>query len=742
MKKPVLHLIGNAHIDPVWLWDRAEGMAEAVATVRAVVSLMHERPEMTFIRGESLVYEEVQRRDPKTFAAIRQLVKAGRWDIVGGNYLQPDMNLPSTETLARIFSEGQRYFRKNFGKTIRAGWSADCFGHSAGLPDILQEAGLRYYAFGRPGEGGGPCGLPQENVFWWRGSRGGRVLAHRTNGHWYGAERGELPERLDKTFAWAMEHQRRHAAVFYGLGNHGGGPSRRQLEDIDAWTKAHPEIEVVHSGLHLFFAALEKEIRSGRMQVPEFSGELNFALRGVYSAGAKLKFAYRRAEAALVRAERASQDAGLAKSLPGELWRGLLFNTFHDILPASCTEPALEQQIDEIRGLCHSARIIECDALAHMAGKLNSQVPPAPRADHPQAVPFVLWNPLDREWSGLVEIEAGLDYRPLFGVTAPDLQVVGPSGKSQPFQVVSVGNNFMPNLTWRVRVLTRIKIPARTSSILSLGWVPGCQVPSFPKNLSASTASNKHSVSNGWLEVNAKPGASFIELRSAKTLGGKPGPWIPKFKLLTMADPWGPWGGHYNEPGSSALNTTLATWKVSQSEIIESGPFRSALAVKLEAGKSEAELVFQLEGGLRAIRVLARVFWHEENARLKMSFPVNAKQLELQVPGGAVRRGECGEGPGGRWVRAVDSAETFAISTDALYDFDLHQGALQTTIVRSSHYTQSESIDSPKVVRGPVIDRGEYCFRFILTDACETIERLAEELEFPPVAQMTWAKHG
>lgn len=178
--RPVIHLIANAHLDPVWLWDRAEGMAEAVATVRAVVQLMQERPELTFIRGESLIYEEVQRRDPATFAAVVKLVEAGRWDIVGGNYLQPDMNLPHGSLIARILAEGQGYFQKNFGKTVRAGWSADCFGHSAGLPDLLYAAGLRYYAFGRPSTAGEPDGMPEENVFWWHGPEGNRVLAHRT----------------------------------------------------------------------------------------------------------------------------------------------------------------------------------------------------------------------------------------------------------------------------------------------------------------------------------------------------------------------------------------------------------------------------------------------------------------------------------------------------------------------------------------------------------------------------------
>ena len=104
--RPILHLIGNAHLDPVWLWDRAKGIAEAVATLLSVVRLLHERPELTFTRGESLIYEEVRQRDPATFGEIQTLVRAGRLDVVGGNYLQPEMNLPHGDTSARVFAEG------------------------------------------------------------------------------------------------------------------------------------------------------------------------------------------------------------------------------------------------------------------------------------------------------------------------------------------------------------------------------------------------------------------------------------------------------------------------------------------------------------------------------------------------------------------------------------------------------------------------------------------------------------
>ena len=119
-----LHLIANAHLDPVWLWDRHEGLNQGIATCRTMLDLLDEDPDFTFIRGEAAIYEHLERFDPKTFARIAAYVDSGRWEIVGGNYIQPDTNLPATETLARHFLRGQGYFQSRFGKTPRIAWAA------------------------------------------------------------------------------------------------------------------------------------------------------------------------------------------------------------------------------------------------------------------------------------------------------------------------------------------------------------------------------------------------------------------------------------------------------------------------------------------------------------------------------------------------------------------------------------------------------------------------------------------
>ncbi len=159
-----IHLIANAHLDPVWLWDWREGFTEGITTCSAILDLMDEDPELTFIRGEAAVYEHIERLAPETFARIKAMVAAGRWDIVGGSYIQPDTNLPSTRTLLKQFERGRAYFASRFGQTPTIAWAADSFGHSAGLPDILAQSGMTGFAFTRPYRGDLPLPGP---AFWW-----------------------------------------------------------------------------------------------------------------------------------------------------------------------------------------------------------------------------------------------------------------------------------------------------------------------------------------------------------------------------------------------------------------------------------------------------------------------------------------------------------------------------------------------------------------------------------------------
>lgn len=188
-----IHLIPNAHLDPVWLWDWREGLNEGLTTVRTILDLMDEDPELTFIRGEATIYRHLEKTDPATFARIAPHIASGRWDVVGGTEIQPDTNLPATATLLRHFESGSRYFASRFGKKPNGAWAADSFGHSAGLPEILSASGMDAIAFTRPFPEQVPIDSP---AFWWEGQAGSRVLGYRPWGI-YTNDRHEMVPRLD-----------------------------------------------------------------------------------------------------------------------------------------------------------------------------------------------------------------------------------------------------------------------------------------------------------------------------------------------------------------------------------------------------------------------------------------------------------------------------------------------------------------------------------------------------------------
>src|SRR5512135_3768714 len=172
-RKKRLYMIGNAHIDPVWLWQWQEGFHEVKATFRSALDRMQEYEDFIFSASSAAFYEWVEQSDPQMFAEIQQRVREGRWCLVGGWWIEPDCNIPGGESFARQALYAQRYFKEKFGVAAKVGYAIDSFGHNGMLPQLLKKAGLDYYVFMRPMpfEKGLPSGL-----FWWEADDGSRLL--------------------------------------------------------------------------------------------------------------------------------------------------------------------------------------------------------------------------------------------------------------------------------------------------------------------------------------------------------------------------------------------------------------------------------------------------------------------------------------------------------------------------------------------------------------------------------------
>lgn len=736
-----VHLIPNSHLDPVWLWDWREGLTEGLITVRTILDLMDEDSALTYIRGESAIYRYIEETEPATFRRILRHAKSGRWDVVGGTVIQPDTNLPATESLARHFTRGLAYFRSRFGRAPRAAWQADSFGHTAGLPELFREAGMDSFMFTRPSQ---QAFRLSEPAFWWEGAAGARILAYRPLTGGYTSERDDIPKKLDALVQAAAESRLATVACPIGLGDHGGGPTRRHLSDIRAWAGAHPETEVIFSGLHRFFAALRAELAGADPDfIPSHRGEIQHCFRGCYSSVAKFKFAYRQTENLLLRAETTGAAiSALTRRPAGALnraWEGLLFNTFHDVLPGSSIERAFDDQLAWIGGVRHTAQSAELRALTTLAERVGTKSP-RPAGDHPADSTVLVWNPHPHPFIGPVEVEFSVDYRPIWSyrdrADQLPLRVLGPHGKPLAFQEIAREHGALPNLPWRKRIVAPLRLPPLGWTVLHLGWHEGARPPAVPNAVQAGPGW----IANEHYRFEARVGDRGVRLlhRDRPVFGAE------GFSAVVVEDPWGSWGNMADDDRDERPPALREVWTVAAVETLETGPERAQLWVRLSGARSRIDLSVALSRGREAVDVAARVLWDERAARLKFRFPTGAGEAEFEVPGASqVRRQGCGETPGGRWVRVGPAtAEGFGFASDAVYGFDWTEGQFGATIARATRYADDRPLPGDQEPWRPAVDSGELRFRFALAPGSADLGALAAELERPPIAALIPPRAG
>ncbi|XHR26720.1 MAG: glycoside hydrolase family 38 [Chthoniobacteraceae bacterium] len=745
-RKLIFHLLPNAHLDPVWLWDWREGLNEGLTTVKTVLNLMDEFPKLTFIRGEAAIYEHIEKTDMATFVRLRKRVEEGRWDVVGGTCVQPDSNLPGTETLCRNFEHGLAYFKSRFGLSPKIAWQADSFGHTAGWPNILRSFGMEGFTFTRPQRAQFPMDSP---AFWWNCDGNDRLLCYRQYWKWYCSERANLNLVLDETLDHAQTDSLENVGVLMGLGNHGGGPTRRHLGEVLAWADQHPEVDVRFSTLHGFFHALRAEVESKTAYgIPSVRGELGYCLRGCYSSVQKFKSLFRQAEANVASAEMAQAFIGLVQPSPfrslHEAWSALAFNSFHDILPGSSIERAFEDQAAWVAGAMHQANQARFEALNALARRVNTQVPPPSAPDEPTEVPFLVWNPLPYPFKGQVEVEASLDYRPIFEYeNRPGelpFTVKDANGLDLPFQEVSTEHLSMVQWPWRKRVVMPLEIPACGWRVIRMGKAEEKALPISAKDDCTSGGKDFPWIANDLWKIGVDPqkkikieGAGGTDFFSE----GRGG-----IQLRIVEDVWGSWGGMDEEPESYLLDHIIETLEMVESHVLEGGPERSAIWTRWAGKHSWIDLTFYVARGVPWITVHGRLMWNERSARLQLVIPSRGAAV-CDVPGSVVSR-ECrGQTPVGRWFRRQNSkGKTIGIASDVLGDTDFLPEETRLTLARASRY--ASDVPTPKDDQPwlPAVDCGELKFRLSLFTDGISPDKVADALLFPPVALMASPSKG
>ncbi len=381
-----LHLLCNAHIDPVWLWQWKEGAAEAVSTFRCAAEFCEEFDGFVFNHNEAVLYEWIEEYEPDLFKRIQKLVKDGRWKIMGGWYLQPDCVMLTGESFLRQIELGHSYFKEKFGVIPDTAINFDPFGHTRGLVQILSKTGYKNYVFMRP--------AGEEGDFLWKGFNDSQVFAHRLWGC-YNSRKGQATNKIKD---YIKQHEDVEIGLcLWGVGNHGGGPSRKDIMDIAEYVKEQTNVEVFHSDLDTYFNEIKKD------DLPVVEQSLMHCMVGCYTSMVRVKQAHRRLENSIAVAEKIMTSANMAKGMTfdsaelDKAKKNLAFAQFHDSLPGSGIKPVEEEAV---RYLSTGDEI--CDKLiARSFFKLADGQPKAKDGE----IPVLIYNPHPFEVEGEFEVE-------------------------------------------------------------------------------------------------------------------------------------------------------------------------------------------------------------------------------------------------------------------------------------------------------------------------------------------------
>jgi alpha-mannosidase len=347
--------LGHGHLDTAWLWPLAETYRKCQRTFSTQLALMREYPEHRFACSSAQHYAWIKERDPELYDDMRARVREGRWVPVGGSWIEPDCNLPSGESLARQLLHGQRFFQREFGRRCQEFWNPDVFGYPNQLPQLMRGAGMTRFLTQKL-SWNRFTSLPF-HTFAWEGLDGSRVITHFPPTDTYEAQ-ATVAEMRRGAAAYRDHDRSRHSLLLYGHGDGGGGPTPEMLETLRRTGDLQGVPPTAIATSDDFFAALEDDVT----ELPVVVGELYLEYhRGTYTTQAAIKRGNRRCEAALHDAELLAAVASRVAGHPypagelAELWRVLLVNQFHDILPGSSIGHVNAEAVEQLTTVARRA---------------------------------------------------------------------------------------------------------------------------------------------------------------------------------------------------------------------------------------------------------------------------------------------------------------------------------------------------------------------------------------------------
>jgi alpha-mannosidase len=669
-----LALTGHAHLDLAWLWPVSETIRKGRRTFSSVLSLMERYDDFVFNQSSAQLYEWIEAKSPEIFELLSRRVEEGRWEPVGGSWVEPDCQIPSGESMVRQMLYGQRYFQEKFGHRSRVAWLPDAFGFSPALPQLLRGAGMEGF-FTYKLNWSETNEFPYD-LYEWEGIDGSTVIAHdfENPGQDYN---GNITPR-DIYGTWRnFEGKRYHpeSLFSFGWGDGGGGPSEQMLENYERMKSfpAMPRLRMAH--VDEFFDSLP------RKGLPRWTGELYLELhRGTLTTQARVKKLNREAEHRLLEAEALATLAALhgGEYQREELeaaWKTLLLNQFHDILPGTSIGEVYDVAYKELADVVRTAQKLRDTALS-----------PPPEAEPALLVANISLNP--RPLSVLLDAESGPD------------AVAGADGRPLPIQETEGGEMLVhapdlsvPGLGWSTLTARHESAPTRSET----------------QEVDAEIADGCAVLDNGFLRVEVGEDGTLhgVYDREAgrEVLAGRAN------QLWAYTDKPRNWEAWDVDEGYEQEGKEISS--VQSVEVTESGPLRASVRVVRRWRDSTIAQTYRLLSGSRRLDVESYVDWRERRVLLRTLFPLAVRSHETtsETMFGALRRPTHHNTP---WdaTRFEVSAHRFcdisepgygvALLNDGKYGHSAKGNVLGISLLRSPLYPD------------PFADEGEHHFTYSL----------------------------
>ncbi|MGA9968030.1 MAG: glycoside hydrolase family 38 C-terminal domain-containing protein [Terriglobales bacterium] len=695
LKQFTIRAVGNSHIDMAWLWPWTETVEVVRNTFQSVLDLMREYPDFKFTMSSARTYEWMQEKYPDMFEQIKQRVKEGRWEVIGGMWVEPDLNMPDGESLVRQILVGKRYFQKNFGADIKIGWNPDSFGYNWQLPQIYKKSGIDYFVTSKLLWATDYTKFPYR-LFWWEAPDGSRLLTYFP--HEYANDFN--PEQMTKDLSLyspliygTKVTDSPQMLYLYGIGDHGGGPTRTMLDQANRLRDPNtvfPKIDF--STAKAFFADLNQELPN--LKVPTWKDELYFEYhRGVYTSQADTKERIRHDEELMLDAEKYASVASLfgrpyAQDQFTLAWKNLLFDHFHDVMPGSGIAVNYLDAKRNLEDVARSASELTHGALDEILAHINTKG---------DGVPVVVLNSLSWPRTEVIEVEAQLPGQ------AKQVEVVDAAGHRVESEELAMDSG-----THRARLLILAATPAMgyTTYFVRSTPKPTNSLDVYNGRLMQFVRASDDTMENGSVRVKVDPQTgcitSLYDLRNqtealapSETDTGGPKTSACGNLLQAFYDKPQKWDAWNIDADFEKQHWDLD--KADEVKLVESGPLRAIIRVKKHFQNSTFVQDITMYAGVPRVDVKMQADWHEKHILLKVAFPLSAHgdNATFEIPYGSIERPTTRntaaeqakfEVPAQRWADLSDTKHGFSLLNDSKYGYDVKGNVLRLSLLRSPEW--------------------------------------------------------